>query len=214
VTDPTQRADAPDLTEEPGAVVEATTPQGRVLIGIPALLARALKWGALLAVAAWAILPSLNETPIVVPLDLMASLPRAPSGWHAAPKRRSDPSRVEVGGRVRFTSSRAWRTYTRGDAEITVDIWDWGGDYPYHLPFDTPGWMNGQEVRVGPSLGRLRYNAGSRSGRLRLRYLDRFYVIVEGEGINESELHAWYGRVDLGRLGAALEKLRSTAASR
>jgi hypothetical protein len=214
VTEPTQRADAPDLTEEPGAAGEATTAQGLVLTGIPALLVRALQLGALMAVAAWAILPSLNETPIVVPLDLMASLPRAPSGWHAAPKRRSDPSRVEVGGRVRFTSSRAWRTYTRGDAEITVDIWDWGGNYPYHLPFDTPGWMNGQEVWVGSCPGHLRYNAGSRSGRLRLRCLDRFYVIVEGNGISQSELHAWYGRVDLGRLRGALQKLHSTAASR
>lgn len=213
LTDRKGGVEIPGLEQGEGAG-EATTPQGLVLTGIPALLVRALQLSALMAVAAWVMLPSLNETPVVDRSDLMQSLPRTPGGWRGSYKHNANPSRVTVMGRNRFTSTSSWRTYTQGDKEITVEIWDWGGDYPYHLPFDTPAWMNGQEVRMGSAPGHLRYNARSRSGRLRLRYLDRFYVIVEGEGIAQSELDAWYGRVDLGRLQRALGKLRGKAASR
>lgn len=214
LTDRKSAAPIQGLEQEDAAAAEVTTPEGLVVTGIPAVLVRVLQLTALLAVAAWVMLPALNETPVVDRLDLRLALPRTPGGWHGNLTHGSNPSRVVVGGRNRFTSTSAWRTYTQGDREITVEIWDWGGDYPYHLPFDTPGWMNGQEVRIGSAPGHVRYNSRSQSGRLRLRYLDRFYVIVEGEGIAQPELEAWYGRVDFGRLRAALGKLRSKAASR
>jgi hypothetical protein len=69
-------------------------------------------------------------------------------------------------------------------------------------------------VRVGAQEGRLRYNAESKKGRLRVRYLDRFYLIVEGEGIERYELDSWYRRIDLAGLRREVEKLRRAAASR
>ncbi len=204
----------PDVHQGDAAAGESTTPEGLVVTGIPAILIRVLQLGALMAVAAWVMLPGLNDTPVVDRFDLTQSLPKTPGGWQATYKHSDNPSRVVVGGRSRFTSTSAWRTYTLGDKEITVEVWDWGGDYPYHMPFDIPAWMNGEEVRIGSAKGHLRYNSGSRSGRLRLRYLDRFYVVVEGEGIYQAELDAWYGRVDLRQLQRALGELRSKAASR
>jgi hypothetical protein len=147
-------------------------------------------------------------------LRLGAALPNAPQGWRRGLTHVDNPSSVSVVGIEKFTSSSASRTYTQTGKEISIEIWDWAGDYPYHLPIDVPGWMNGEIVRVGAENGRLRYNRDTRTGRLRVRYLERFYLIVEGTGIERRELQAWYHRIDLAGLRRELGQLRSETASR
>jgi hypothetical protein len=60
----------------------------------------------------------------------------------------------------------------------------------------------------------LRYNPGTRKGRLRVRYLDRFYLVVEGSGIERYDLEAWYRRIDLAALRRELAELRGAPSSR
>lgn len=145
---------------------------------------------------------------------LSACLPKAPSGWTAGRIRTSNPSSVEGNFSLEFTSSCSWRTFARGDRTITVEIWDWGGDYPYHLPIDIPGWMNGETVRVGGEEGRLTYNERIGRGRLRVRYLDRFYLVVQGRGVQPQELRSWYARIDRNRLRSEFNRLHATASNR
>ena len=152
-----------------------------------------------------------------VPLSqirLSGLLPRAPQGWSQSLSSGENPTSVTVDWLEKDLSSVSRRTYSQGETEVTVEIWDWAGDYPYHLPFDIPGWMNGDEVRVGGEAGRLRYDPEKRRGRLRVRYLDRFYVVVEGEGIERHQLDAWYRRVNLSGLRRELAQLHGKASSR
>ena len=47
-----------------------------------------------------------------------------------------------------------------------------------------------------------------------MRYLDRFYLIVEGEGIERYELAGWYRRILLAGLQRELDQLRRISSSR
>jgi hypothetical protein len=192
---------------------ELTAPQGA-----PFSLRGTLKLFALLAIAGWfTFLYFSNDN---IPVDrfyLSPLLPRRVEGWKSGLPEGSNPSSVSIGVGVtfeKFTSSSVWRTYYQGDKEITLEIWDWAGDYPYHMPIDIPGWANGEAVHVGAEEGRLRYNPETRKGRLRVRYLDRFYLIVEGKGIERYELESWYRRIDLAGLRRELDKLHRRTSSR
>jgi hypothetical protein len=178
-------------------------------------LLNALKVGAVLALGGWFIfLYFSNDNNPVRDYKLSAVLPGRVDGWKSGFSHQSNPSSVSIGPFEKFTSSSVRRTYTQGDKEIALEIWDWAGDYPYHMPIDIPGWANGEEVRVGAEQGHLRYHAESRTGRLRVRYLDRFYVIVEGKGIERHELEAWYRRINLVDLRRELDQLHGESASR
>ncbi|MEX2299523.1 MAG: hypothetical protein WD733_01230 [Bryobacterales bacterium] len=218
----------PDHRQEPGqpALAQAAaippsepwTPQYPTASRPAVSLLGATKFFVILAIAGWFAFLYFSEANIPVSdyrLGLM--LPETPEGWRRSFTRSGNPSSVSIGTGLtfeKFTSSNAWRTYSQGGKQVTVEIWDWAGDYPYHIPLDIPGWANGALVRVGAEEGRLRYNPETRTGRLRVRYLDRFYLVVEGDGIERHELLAWYQRIDLGGLRAELDRLQRTAASR
>jgi hypothetical protein len=177
-----------------------------------------LKLSVILAIAGWfTFLYFSNDNIPVSEFRLGSMLPKRLDGWKSSLTQGGNPSSVEIDVGLKFekfTSSNSWRSYSQGDKEITVEIWDWAGDYPYHMPLDVPGWFNGEEVRVGAETGRLRYNPETKKGRLRVRYLDRFYLIVEGHGIERHELDSWYRRIDLAGLRREVEQLRASPSSR
>jgi hypothetical protein len=170
---------------------------------------------ALLVIGGWILFAFYSDSYNPVSTYRLGSvLPRASDGWKLSRLSTSNPSRVEVGWSRKNLSSVSRRTYTQGGKEITIEIWDWAGAYPYHMPIDIPGWMNGEEVRIGAETGRLRYDTESRKGRLRVRYLDRFYIVVEGENIDRSDLTSWYHRIDFAGLRRELAELQDGGSSR
>ena len=197
---------------EPTASYEELSPVSRFS------LINTLKLSAILAIAGWfTFLYFSNDNVPVGDYQLGLVLPKKPDGWNSSLTHGGNPSSVsiEIGLRFeKFTSSNSWRSYSRGDREVTVEIWDWAGDYPYHMPIDVPGWFNGEEVRIGAETGRLHYNPETKKGRLRVRYLDRFYLVVEGKGIERHELDTWYHRIDLAGLRRELGQLRAAPSSR
>jgi hypothetical protein len=199
-------------TLEPEGVELAATPGSR------SSPLNTLKLTVLLAVAGWlTFLYFSNDNIPVSDYRLSTMLPRPIEGWKGGLLHSGNPSSVSIDVGLKFekfTSARASRTYSQGDKEITIEIWDWAGDYPYHMPIDIPGWANGEPVRAGAEQGRLRYRAETKKGRLRVRYMDRFYLIVEGQGIERYELENWYRRIDLAGLRRELDQLRRNSASR
>ncbi len=200
-------------TPDPGPEPFAPPSQG-VALSLPNIL----KLSGVLLLAGWfTFLYFSNDNVPVSPFRLGSALPRAVDGWKGGWLDSSNPSSVSINVGVhfeKFTSSRVSRTYSQGGKQITLEIWDWAGDYPYHMPLDIPGWANGEAVRVGGQQGRLLYDPATRKGRLRVRYLDRFYLIVEGKGIERFELESWYRRIDLEGLRRDLEELHPAPASR
>jgi hypothetical protein len=177
-----------------------------------------LKLTVLLAIAGWlTFLYFSNDNIPVSAYRLSTMLPRRIEGWRGGLLHSGNPSSVSINVGLKFekfSSASASRTYSQGDKQITLEILDWAGDYPYHMPIDIPGWANGEPVRVGAGEGRLRYHVEAKKGRLRVRYLDRFYLIVEGKGIERYELESWYRRIDFAGLQRELDQLRRTSSSR
>lgn len=203
-----------DLGPPPGQDAEPFPPQRRP-VGMGYLLFKAVQIGVVLAVVGWFVMQDRSGDKVPVSIyDLSAALPSTPPGWRPTDSGVSHPSSTTVMGRAHFTASRAWKTYRQGDREVTVDIWDWAGDYPYHMPWDLSAFGAGDEVRVDGNSGHVRYNPSSQKGRLRVRYADRFYLIVEGEGIRRGDLDSWYRSIDLGRLHRGLGNLRGRTSSR
>jgi hypothetical protein len=184
----------------------------------PFSLRTTLQMSLVLAMMGWlSFLYFSNDNLPVSEFRLSMLLPRPADGWKGGILHSSNPTSVSIAVGLKFEkflSASASRTYTRAGKEVTVEIWDWAGDYPYHMPIDIPGWANGEAVRAGAEEGRLRYNAQSKKGRLRVRYLDRFYLIVEGTGIERYELESWYRRIDLAGLRREFVQLQRTASSR
>jgi hypothetical protein len=213
-----QNLDLPELEPVSAGETEPPASEYSPSPGAQFSLARTAQLLLILVIAGWfTYLYFTNDNIPVRDYRLGSMLPKTPEGWRRGLTHSGNPSSVSIGVGAqfeKFTSSNAWRTYSQGDKEITVEIWDWAGDYPYHMPIDVPGWANGEPVRVGAEEGRLRYNPAARKGRLRVRYLDRFYLIVEGEGIDRHELDGWYRRIDLAGLRNELDQLRRTTASR
>lgn len=212
---------SPEAALEPGAAQPGTELEPADLAGsqgAPFSLRTTLQMGVGLAIVGWfSFLYFSNDNIPVNDYRLSTMLPRPLEGRKGGLLHANNPSSVsiEVGVKFeKFTSSSASRTYYQGGKEITVEIWDWAGGYPYHMPLDIPGWANGEQVRVGAEEGRLRHNAETKNGRLRVRYLDRFYLIVEGKGIERHELEGWYRRIDFAGLRREADELRRTAASR
>lgn len=220
-TDETRADGSPEAALEPGAAPPGLGLEGADLSaspGFPFSLRKTLQMSVAVAITGWFTFQYFSNDNIPVSEYRLSSLlPRSVDGWKGGLSRVSNPSSVSINVGLKFekfTSASASRTYYQGAKEITVEIWDWAGDYPYHMPLDLPGWANGEAVRVGAEEGRLRYDPESKKGRLRLRYLDRFYLIVEGKGIERYELEGWYRRIDLAGLRRELDKLRATASSR
>jgi hypothetical protein len=211
----------PVTAAEPEAMLsvpEPEPPDFRPTASAPLALRTILQAGLILALMGWlGLVYFSNDNLPVSGTRLSMLLPRPADGWKGGMLHTSNPTSVEIEVGLKFEkflSASVSRTYSQGGKEITVEIWDWAGGYPYHMPIDIPGWANGEAVRVGAEDGRLRYNPETQKGRLRVRYLDRFYLIVEGTGIARHELESWYRRIDLAGLRRELGQLQRAASSR
>jgi len=135
--------------------------------------------------------------------ELLKFLPEPPSGWESqAPKGSTNNM-----GEWKFTEVN--RDYTQGEKRIEVKILDWAFRKELYAGFfiaaafsqeTTEGYNKG--IKIGEDPGREEYKTAGRNGTLSILVGKRFFVTIEGNGIDSAELRQWWDKLDAAGLRA------------
>ncbi|WP_019508835.1 hypothetical protein [Pleurocapsa sp. PCC 7319] len=129
--------------------------------------------------------------------ELLKYLPQAPKGWQA------DKPKGETNSFGNYSITQVNQRYSRGDKKMTVSIFDWAFNSALYVPFllttefsqeSTEGYNKG--IKIGNIPGREEYSYSSKQGTLNLLVNNRFFVQIEGNNIEDSELQEWWQLFD------------------
>ena len=129
--------------------------------------------------------------------ELLPFLPEPPAGWESEAPKGSTNSM----GEWNFTEVN--RSYTQGEKRMEVKILDWAFRKELYAGFflaaafsqeTTEGYNKG--LKIGEDPGREEYKTAERRGTLSILVGKRFFVTIEGNGIDSAELRQWWDRID------------------
>ena len=129
--------------------------------------------------------------------ELIEYLPESRAKWKAE---KPEGQTVSFKG---YSVSQVKRSYSRQDSKMTVSIFDWTFNSALYLPFllttefsqeSTEGYNRGVEIDGFP--GREEYNYQTKNGSLNLLIDRRFFIRLDGDNIEESELREWWQKID------------------
>lgn len=130
--------------------------------------------------------------------ELINYLPDMPTNWSATEPKGETTSFGE------YSITNVKRTYSKGDKEIEVTIFDWAYNTGLYAPFlisaefsqeTTEGYNKG--IKIGDTPGREEYNYSEGNGSLSLLLEQRFFIQIEGNNLEDSaELRQWWQKID------------------
>ena len=129
--------------------------------------------------------------------ELIEYLPQPPRGWKA------DEPTGETNSFAGYSVSQAKQTYFQNDRTITVSIFDWAFNSALYTPFllstefsqeSTEGYNKG--IKIGDIPGRKEYDYRTKNGSLNLLINRRFFLQIDGDNIEETELQKWWQLID------------------
>ena len=128
---------------------------------------------------------------------LLEYLPEPPQEWTAQKPKGQNNS---FGN---YSISQVKQTYSYQDKQMTVSIFDWAFNSALYVPFllttgfsqeSTEGYNKG--IKIGDIPGREEYNYATQDGSLNLLIDRRFFVQIDGDNIEETELREWWELID------------------
>ena len=129
--------------------------------------------------------------------ELLEYLPPSPHGWTAAKPKGETNSLGD------YSISQIEQTYTNGDKQVTISIFDWAFNSALYVPFllttefsreSTAGYNKG--IKIGDIPRREEYSYISKQGSLNLLVNSRFLVRIDGRNIEDDELRQWWQLID------------------
>ena len=138
-----------------------------------------------------------TETDPVSFQDLIAYLPQSPRDWTAEKPKGQTSSFGD------YSVSQVKQTYFQKDKTMTVSIFDWAFNSALYMPFllstefsqeSTEGYNKG--IKIGNIPGRENYDYYTKDGSLNLLINRRFFVQIDGDNIEETELREWWSMID------------------
>ena len=138
-----------------------------------------------------------NEIDTISFRDLIGYLPQSPKGWIA------EKPKGQTNSFGSYRVSQVKQSYFQKDKTMTVSIFDWAFNSALYMPFllstefsqeSTEGYNKG--IKIGNIPGRENYDYYTKDGSLNLLVNRRFFVQIEGENIEESELREWWEAID------------------
>ena len=129
--------------------------------------------------------------------ELLEYLPQAPRGWKA------EKPKGETNSLGNYSITQVNQKYSQGDKKMTISIFDWAFNSALYVPFllstefsqeSTEGYNKG--IKIGNIPGREEYSYASKQGTLNLLVNNRFFVQIEGNNIEDSELQEWWQMID------------------
>ncbi len=142
-------------------------------------------------------LPEENNINPISFRELIEYLPQTPRGWTAEKPKGQTSSFGDYG------VSQVKQRYFQNDKTMTVSIFDWAFNSTLYIPFllstefsqeSTEGYNKGIQIDDIP--GRENYDYYSKNGSLNLLINRRFFVQIDGDNIEESELREWWDILD------------------
>lgn len=138
-----------------------------------------------------------KETEPISFRDLIGYLPQSPKGWTAE---RPQGQTTSFGD---YSVSQVKQKYFQANKTMTVSIFDWAFNSALYMPFllstefsqeSTEGYNKG--IKIDDIPGRENYDYYTKKGSLRLLVNRRFFVQINGDNIEESELREWWEAID------------------
>ena len=129
--------------------------------------------------------------------ELLEYLPQSPRGWTAAKPKGETNSLGD------YSISQIEQTYTNGDKQVTISIFDWAFNSALYVPFllttefsreSTAGYNKG--IKIGDIPGREEYSYINKQGSLNLLVDSRFLIRIDGRNIEDDELRQWWQLID------------------
>ncbi|MEM9509822.1 MAG: hypothetical protein AAGA16_19430 [Cyanobacteria bacterium P01_E01_bin.35] len=129
--------------------------------------------------------------------ELINFLPQPPAEWSA------EKPQGQTNSFGNYSISQVNQTYTQGDKQIEISIFDWAFNSALYTPFllttefsqeSTEGYNKGLKIDGIP--GREEYTYANQQGSLNLLVNSRFLVQIEGSNIEDLELRKWWQRID------------------
>ena len=129
--------------------------------------------------------------------ELLEYLPQSPRGWTAAKPKGETNSLGD------YSISQIEQTYTNGNKQVTISIFDWAFNSALYVPFllttefsreSTAGYNKG--IKIGDIPGREEYSYISKQGSLNLLVNNRFLIRIDGRNIEDDELRQWWQLID------------------
>lgn len=133
--------------------------------------------------------------------ELVAKLlPDAPKGWEAGEPETEAAASSILGGGV-----TAKRSYSRGDANVTLKIQSDSAVMQYAVMFSNPMLLAASGAKMETIKGQavsLAFPSGGNSGDIKAVVDGRYYVEIEGSGVSADDLRTFAKAFDFAKLGA------------
>ena len=139
--------------------------------------------------------------------ELLDYLPDPPQEWTA------QKPQGQTNSFGNYSVSQVKQTYSYQDKQMTVSIFDWAFNAALYVPFlltteysqeSTEGYNKG--IKIGDIPGREEYDYSTQDGSLNLLIDRRFFVQIDGDNIEETELREWWELIDFPSLAKVNNK--------